>query len=130
MHCHMTNIEFGKWLDSELKKRDWSKSDLSRKSGVSPSQISRLIKGERGVRDETLYALALALKVAPEKVFLIAIGQYDEDKRDQWVEDTSYKIKLVPSVLRGLVNGVIDSAIRGEENNGQAKPKPAKRGAK
>ncbi len=83
----MTNFTFGEWLQKELEKRDWSQSDLARKSGVSASQITRLIKGERGVRDQTLYAIAVALKLDPKKVFLVAVGKPENDKSDEWVEE-------------------------------------------
>lgn len=123
----MTNYAFGEWLQKELEKREWSQTDLSRRSGVSTSQITRLIKGERGVRDETLYALATALHLPPEKVFLIAVGKESDAKGDPWVNETSYKIKLIPPGLRSVAGKFIDSLIEGEETT-KPKTKPAKRG--
>jgi len=124
----MTNIAFGEWLKKELDKRDWSKSDLARKSGVSASQITRLIKGERGVRDETLDALAVALKIRPEKVFLVAIGKYTETESDAWVKDAAHKLPLVAQEYRGVLDGMIDSMIKADEAERRPKPKikPAK----
>lgn len=124
----MTNITFGEWLTKELQKREWSKSDLARKSGVSASQITRLIKGERGVRDVTLDALAVALKIRPEKLFLVAIGKDTENPADEWVEEQNHKLRMLSQRSRSLVARVIDSAVESEEaeQKPRTKTKPAK----
>lgn len=49
---------FGGWLLEELERRDWSQSDLSRKSGLSRSTISNLISGNRGLGKDVALALS------------------------------------------------------------------------
>lgn len=55
--CLMANRSFADWLNSELHKREWTKAELSRRSGVSQSQLSRAMTGERGkpTPDEPLF---------------------------------------------------------------------------
>ena len=62
----MTNSTFSQWLLSELESREWSQVDLSRKSGVSQAQITRVLSGERGIGEKALSAIASALKLPPE----------------------------------------------------------------
>lgn len=62
-------IEFAKWLQAELDKRDLRQTDLARRTGIGTSQISRIVNMERGVGPESAVAIARALKIPPEIVF-------------------------------------------------------------
>lgn len=61
----MEKIDFPKWLRGEIEKRDWSQVDLSRKTGISTTQIARILSGERGMGVETLVSIAGALSLSP-----------------------------------------------------------------
>jgi transcriptional regulator with XRE-family HTH domain len=63
---------FADWLREKLKKENWSQAELSRRSGVSPAQITRVISGERGLGEQSILAIAQALKLPPEEVFRAA----------------------------------------------------------
>ncbi len=65
----MSKADFAEWLREELRNRDWSQSDLSRRSGVSTAQITRVLSGERGIGEATCKSLARALHLPPEEVF-------------------------------------------------------------
>lgn len=60
---------FAKWLDQELKNRDWKPADLSRASGLRSAVISNLLNGHRNVGEKTGNAIARALKVPVDLVF-------------------------------------------------------------
>jgi len=62
-------IEFSHWLSSEIKKLGWNAADLSRRSGVAPAQISRILNKERGVGPDSCLAIARALGIPPVEVF-------------------------------------------------------------
>lgn len=84
--CHMEN--FSDWLRSELDKRNWSQSDLSRYSGISPTQIGRIFSGERSLGLESLVALAKALGISPitimRKLGLLSNSGGEDVKFDDW----------------------------------------------
>lgn len=77
--------KFADWLKFELKARGWHQIDLVRKSGLSTGQISRLLDGERCIREKSIIAIAHALKLPPLQVF-IASGLIPEIELDQWME--------------------------------------------
>jgi len=64
----MDNL-FGIWLLEELEKRGMSQADLSRSSGITTAQMSRIISGTRGAGKKTLTAIAHALRLPPDLVF-------------------------------------------------------------
>ncbi len=51
---------FADWLMSELKSRSWTQSELSRRSGISQSQISQLISSGRNPGVDTCTGIANA----------------------------------------------------------------------
>lgn len=63
---------FAKWLVSELDKRDLSRSELARLSGLAPGTISNIINGQRGRSNRSLSAIARALKLPDETIFRVA----------------------------------------------------------
>lgn len=65
-------VSFAEWLLQELEYREWTQADLSRKSGVSTGQITRVVNGQRGLGKDSLTAIAKALEYPPEKVYRIA----------------------------------------------------------
>lgn len=60
---------FGAWLLTELKKRNWSQSELARRAGVAHGTISNLINGNKGVGESTLNAIANAFHIPAVEVF-------------------------------------------------------------
>ena len=68
----MLNTDFVEWLETELEKRQWRKSDLAKLGGVSAAQITRIIKREQHPGPETCRSIARAFRLPPETVFRIA----------------------------------------------------------
>lgn len=64
--------DFADWLRNQLEQRGWTQSELSRRSGVSPAQITRVLSGERGLGEKSISALAKALNLPVETVFRAA----------------------------------------------------------
>jgi transcriptional regulator with XRE-family HTH domain len=65
-------INFADWLRKKLKERDWTQAELSRRSGVSTPQITRVLSGERGLGEQSIKGIAQALQLPPEVVFRAA----------------------------------------------------------
>lgn len=84
----MDKIEFPQWLRRELEIREWSQVDLSRKTGISTAQITRIISGERGFGVEALASISNALEVSPitilRKAGLLPPGPDDKINLEDW----------------------------------------------
>ena len=57
------------WLQNAIRDRQWSISELARRSGVSQSHLSNIISGNRKASAATLSALARALNLPADLVF-------------------------------------------------------------
>lgn len=57
------------WLQASLRDKQWSLSELARRSGVSQSHLSNIISGNREASAATLTALAKAFNLPAELVF-------------------------------------------------------------
>jgi len=60
------------WLVTELDVRGWSQRELSRRSGVSPTQISDIISGKANPGADSSIAIARALSKPPEDILRLA----------------------------------------------------------
>lgn len=64
-----TMENFGDWLLERLKEKNMSQSELARIAGLSKGTISNLINGTKGAGQDSLRAIAIALKLPPDLVF-------------------------------------------------------------
>jgi len=60
------------WLATQLETRGWSQRELSRRSGISPTQISDIISGKANPGADSSIAIARALGEPPEKLLRLA----------------------------------------------------------
>lgn len=65
-------ITFGQWLKAALKDRGITQTELARRIGVQPPQVSHIIAGDRGTTPENMLAISHALKISAEEVFRAA----------------------------------------------------------
>lgn len=65
---------FGPWLREQLREMGMTQMELAQRISIQPSQISRIISGERGTSIEVLEAIARAIRVPVETVFREAVG--------------------------------------------------------
>jgi len=120
---------FVNWLNQVMKERKVSPTDIANTGFVSISAVSLLTSmTTKSVSVEMCKAIAKATGVPLIVVYQKAGHLPSGPGTDDWVEEVNEKVKLVPPALRGLVNSVIDSAIRGEEaeQKSKQKTKPAK----
>lgn len=64
---------FSEWLAEEMRQREMTQSDLSRKSGISQAAISRVLKGDREPGHKFCIEISKALRL-PQDVVLSAAG--------------------------------------------------------
>lgn len=64
-----TMENFGDWLLERLKEKNISQSELARMAGVSKGTISNLVNGTKGAGQDSLTAIAHALKLPVDLVF-------------------------------------------------------------
>lgn len=66
----MTHEEkFSEWLQQELSCRKWDQAELTRYGGVTASQVSRIIAGQRKPGAAACRAFAKVLGLPPEDIF-------------------------------------------------------------
>lgn len=62
-------VNFGSWLLNALKEREMSQSELARLAGISKGTVSNLVNATAGVGQDSLKAVARALKLPADLVF-------------------------------------------------------------
>ncbi len=62
-------MDFVEWLEHELRARGWSQSDLARRGGIRPNNVSRVLNRERNPGPDFCRAIARALGYSQEMVF-------------------------------------------------------------
>lgn len=78
----MNIIGFAEWLQGEMNVREMTKADLVRASGISQSQISKILGMQSPPGKKSLKAIAQAFHLPPEYVFRIAGLLPDQQEPD------------------------------------------------
>jgi transcriptional regulator with XRE-family HTH domain len=66
------DMSFIKWLEAEMRARELSISEMARRSGVSQSAISLVLKGDRNPGTAFCDGVAIAFKIPPDTVYRMA----------------------------------------------------------
>lgn len=107
----------GNWIRTGLKEIGQNQEWLAEKVGVRPPQISRIISGNSDASPDLLSAIADALGKPREQIFRVSGYLEKVPQHDEWVEEMSHKITLIPVPLRGVAKKFIDSMVEGEQLN-------------
>lgn len=65
--CHMESMD--QWFSHILSKYDITPAEIKRRSGLSESHMSKVLKGERSFGEDAIRKIAKAVGVAPETLF-------------------------------------------------------------
>ncbi len=87
---------FSDWLLNELKQREISQSDLARFAKLGTGTISNIMSGNRKVGQDTLQAIAHALKLPPETVFRAADLLPQQTPENETIEQITHLTKELP----------------------------------
>jgi transcriptional regulator with XRE-family HTH domain len=60
---------FASWLQAQLNQRDWTQTDLAKRSGISSGRISDYVRAVRIPGPINLRKIADALAIDPERVY-------------------------------------------------------------
>jgi len=113
-------MDFSEWLVGELEKRGWSRTEAAKRGSISPSMYDKVINGHSKPGMKFIEGVAKAFKMPAAEVMMHVNYQ---DKNDNWVEETTYKIRLLNPQYRGIVSTFIDSFLKGEDNSQPDTPK-------
>ena len=86
-------ISFAEWLTAELDEREWNQSELARRAGVSSAAISDVLSGRRQIGPDLATAIADALKIPQEDVFLAAGILRPKKDRNEIIEQIVHEIQ-------------------------------------
>ena len=62
-------MDFVEFVNSEMQSREWSRADLSRKSGIAAPQITRVLNREQDPGELFCKGIARAFNVPEEDIF-------------------------------------------------------------
>lgn len=89
LYCLM-ETSLPEWLLEKMNEKGMNAAELSRKSGISAQQISRLLSGQRGVSEVSLRAISEALNIPPEVAFRVAGFLPPAPEKTQQIEQLVY----------------------------------------
>jgi transcriptional regulator with XRE-family HTH domain len=87
---------FADWLTTELETREWSQSELARRAGVSTAAVSDILSGRRNVGTELATAIADALKIPQDDVYIAAGLLRPKRDRNSIIEQIIHEVQERP----------------------------------
>jgi transcriptional regulator with XRE-family HTH domain len=120
--------DFVSWVEGEIKARGWSQSDLSRKSGITTAQISRVLNRERMPGIEFCKGIARAFELKDIQVLELAGLATDSEpsKFSPIVEAAATMLNQLPEddqeEIRAMVRLKYERAQRKKPKAAGAKP--------
>lgn len=112
----MDYIKLVEVIKSCLEEQGLNQAELAEKSGLSPSQVSRILKMESTPSQEAIVSISRALKL-PADVLFRAAGLLPQSSIDPWAEKMIYRISQLSGSRRNLAEKLIDSLLVEEEND-------------
>jgi transcriptional regulator with XRE-family HTH domain len=91
-------ITFSEWLQTEIEKRGLSWNKFAENAGLSSGTIYNIRDGTRGVGENSLKAIAMALKIPPEQVFRAAGLLPESNIKSDKEEELLYLFAQLPDV--------------------------------
>jgi transcriptional regulator with XRE-family HTH domain len=125
----MSKNELGRWVERELAARDWSQSELARRSGLNQGHISRIINyesaGDKAICGRKT-ALALADVFEASEIYVLRLAKILSPPRrsrnfSTWLvgellnkgleqDELARRAELEPKVIANLTRGVPPSS--------------------
>ena len=89
-------MDFVEFVNSEMQSREWSRADLSRKSGIAAPQITRVLNREQNPGELFCKGIARAFNVPEEDVFRRAGILTSKSKLSPLAERAAHLIESLP----------------------------------
>ena len=110
-------VDFVDWLQKELDKRNWNRSELVRQARakghkLTTSQVSRVMTREQIGTVEVIMAIASALDLPSEDVFRVR-GRLSDSaiKVDPRAQLLAKEVSALPSVSRNAALNAMESML-------------------
>jgi transcriptional regulator with XRE-family HTH domain len=123
-------MDFSEWLENELEKRGWSRSEAARRGGISPSMFDKVINGYSKPGKRFLEGVAQALKISIEDVYRVAgiLPQFKEGS--SLTAHIGNMIERLPIEDQEDVRKYIEYRLSLAEERGRYEAKPKAKPAK
>lgn len=118
---HMVKILFPEWLEGKLREKNLIPFDITKRTGLSSAQVSRILSGERSPGVDALIAIADALRLPREEVFRAA-GLLNDKNKDAVIEVLAYRISLLPEPQQKFIDALIETLLNKPETGGLIEP--------
>jgi transcriptional regulator with XRE-family HTH domain len=122
----MSGESFGRWLQRQMDRRQWTRAELARQTGVSATSISDWANGKKLPDAESADKLAEALRVDRDVVLdLVGIRPEEHDDPEQ--------VRALIAMLRrvtltgereGLLRGILESMLAHDQATALAAAHP------
>lgn len=90
-------MDFVEFIQDELRNRDWTRADLSRKSGIAAPQITRVLNREQNPGKVFIEGIARAFNLPLESVYQKAGVLPTKSKRDELIEEAEHLFSQLES---------------------------------
>lgn len=94
------NDKFIEWVNSEMRKKNWSIRQTAKAAGISPALVSITLSGEKPTFN-TCAGLAEAFNVSPNFVFQLA-GLINDENKDELTEEAEFLMSQLSPYQRQL----------------------------
>ncbi len=105
------NKEFVEFLVSEMQTRGWTKSEFSRRAGLSPATVSRVVAMTHAAGDDFVVGTARAFGMPTESVMRIAGKLPDLGEVLPEAREWSARLKVLPPDRRQAVIQAIENIL-------------------
>ena len=111
------SVEFAHWLQKQLIKRQWDQKDLlsrMKDHQISQGQLSRIIKGTRQAGPEACIAIAHALEISREEVFIVRgwlLREFESPSLDPRALELAKEVSSLPVKTRELALEIIEPVL-------------------
>jgi transcriptional regulator with XRE-family HTH domain len=109
------NAKLGELIRNRLIEINMSQTELADGVGMTSSQISRIISGERGTTIENLMAIADTLVIDRELILRVAANLQTKNEQEEWVEKMNHKMQLLPPAARKMAEKLLDALLAEEK---------------
>jgi len=112
-------MNFSEWIESELVKRGWSRSEAARRGGISPSMFDKVINGFAKPGTKFISGIAQAFGVSPAMVFQKLKGE-TKDNEEVSFEDWKTILNLLTSEEQEEIRQIAEMKIERRQKSEQS----------
>lgn len=114
--------QFIAWIQDEMDKRGWKQAELARRANMAPSQVARVMTGDRGAGMEFYKGVARAFRISIEEVLRTAGVLPAITSKDTTVTRLIERLERLPPHMRTAVLQAWEASVTlADDVNGELK---------